>query len=151
MTRTGIAIRGLELDDLRKVFLLGNELFQKDNAFTRPWDEKTLAGVLASDRELSSVAVAGKELAGFLIGAVHGRDADNRLAEIIWLGVQRRHIQELAPALLESFITRCAERMIEKIRFQVFASDPELIEICRKFNFTQIEHLLIMESFLSKK
>ena len=65
-----IEIRQITLDDLPKVFALGERLFTADRwpALYRTWDEYEVVTYFASDTETCFVAYLEDKLVGFVLG-----------------------------------------------------------------------------------
>jgi ribosomal protein S18 acetylase RimI-like enzyme len=151
MKSAGKEIRPLGLEDLREVFVLGQELFQgKDFCPFRAWSEKVLAEILADNLEISFVAVRKKRTAGFLIGAIAERGESGTQAEILWLGVRGGEDRSVGRDLIEAFAAACAERGCADVRIEVQRSGTELIDLLQERSFTQSGQVLILERVLTK-
>lgn len=145
-------IRGMRIDDLRAVFLLGSRLYGTGiPGEAGGWNEQNLAGILSECLDTSFVAVNKKEIVGYLIaGTGHAADRP-RAARIFWLGAAGTGKAAVSECLLQSFIDILRERDIDRITIKLDGRNSELIDLARKFGFTESKHVLIMENFLSKR
>ena len=85
-----IEIRQITLDDLPKVFALGERLFTADRwpALYRTWDEYEVVTYFASDTETCFVAYLEDKLVGFVLGTtIEKRKSSWMYGYIVWLGV----------------------------------------------------------------
>ncbi|UCF90672.1 MAG: GNAT family N-acetyltransferase [Desulfobacterales bacterium] len=99
--RPGIKIREMEIDDLAKVYHLGEELFTAEYApsMYRTWDQYEIAGLFNSDSEFCLVAEADDEIVGFALGTIITKTGSAwKYGYLIWLGVtiqfQRQGVAE---------------------------------------------------------
>lgn len=86
-----LTIRELELDDLSKVFALGERLFTAEEWPTlyRTWDEYELVTMFASDGETCLVAEYEENIVGFVLGTlIEKRRGAWRYGYLVWLGVE---------------------------------------------------------------
>jgi ribosomal protein S18 acetylase RimI-like enzyme len=148
--KQGVEIRPVRIDDLRGVFILGKELFGTAGPVTTSWSELNLAEIIADNFEISFVAVYKKIIAGFIIGTIENDGINDGTASILWLCVRRFEQYDIAGDLLHAFHQCLIEKNVYTIKTEVATSQAELIEFYRKFGFTETEHVLIMENFLSK-
>jgi ribosomal protein S18 acetylase RimI-like enzyme len=149
--KQGVEIRQIRIDDLRGVFILGKELFGISHAgAANSWNEKNLAEILADNMEISFVAVYKKGIVGFIIGALENGGIHAGKASIMWLCTGKSGQTEVAEDLLYAFQQYLFEKNIKIISAAVTDSNAELIQLYKKFGFTETNHVLIMETFLSK-
>ena len=106
---SGITIREMELEDLPKVFALGEALFtaEKWPNLYRTWDEYELVDMFSSDGEFCLVAELHDTLVGFTLGTLlEKRRSAWAYGYLVWLGV--------SPGVKRSGIgTRLLNRMTE--------------------------------------
>jgi len=90
MKKQNIEIRALELEDLARVYALGESLFTAElypNLY-RTWDEYGLVEFFAADEDTCFVAEADGEVIGFLLGTlIDKRRSAWRYGWVVWLGV----------------------------------------------------------------
>jgi ribosomal protein S18 acetylase RimI-like enzyme len=99
--RYNIAIRRMEIDDVPKVFHLGEELFSAKlvpNLY-RTWDEYEVVELFHSDSEFCLVAEIEEDIIGFALGTTIEKSRSAwKYGHLIWLGVdpnfQRRGVAE---------------------------------------------------------
>ena len=131
-------------DDLRGVFLLGRELFGEGD--DDPWDETSLAALLAVSLEYSLVALRGKATAGFIIPEL----PTGRAARIRWIACREGDEIPVAAPLIEAFLAALPGISPSGVRIMIDPENFRLIELCRKFGFTELKHPLIMGNFFPK-
>ncbi len=138
---TAVTIRGMSEDDLRSVFLLGEEVFGVDPNGT--WNADSLAALLGRCMECSLVALRGRRIAGFVIPEA-GPESSARVRWIAW-----RPGDEIAVAspLVEALMELLSSRRITSLRVTVDSNNPQLIDIFKKYDFTESKQLLMMEHF----
>lgn len=136
-----VTIRGMKEDDLRSVFLLGRELFDANR--NDPWDEASLADLLGNCIEHSLVALLGKRMAGFIITEV----GPGNSARIRWMAWRPGDEDAVASPLMVALLELLSSRNLASLRVAVDSNNRQLIDITKKFGFTESKHLLIMENF----
>jgi hypothetical protein len=147
--KRGPEIRSMRIDDLRGVFLLGREFLPPHgHTGATGWKEQNIARVLARGLDVSFVAIYKKKIIGFLIGLPEDAGTDAGAVTIQWLCAPGADVRA---DLLHVFRQSVSETKYAGIRAEIPASNPELYEFFRKFDFTESEHLLIMENFPPKK
>ncbi len=115
-----VEIREMELEDLPKVFALGERLFTADKwpALYRTWDEYEVVNYFASDSDTCFVADLGGQVIGFILGTtIEKRRSAWTYGYVVWLGVDtnsgRRGIgSQLFAALQERFIDLGARMLL---------------------------------------
>jgi ribosomal protein S18 acetylase RimI-like enzyme len=88
-----IKISQMQLEDIPKVFQLGEKLFtaEKWSNLYRTWDEYELLERYIGDHEFCIVAKIDNKLAGFAIGAIiEKRKSSWTYGYLIWIGVNPR-------------------------------------------------------------
>jgi len=115
-----LTIREMELEDLPKVYALGESIFTADKwpSLHRTWDEYEAVGLFSSDGEYCLVAEQGGQLAGFALGTlIDKRKSAWSYGYLMWLAVDPAHkrsgiASQLVDALTTIFIRRGARMMI---------------------------------------
>ena len=90
METSKIVIREMELEDIPKVFALGEILFtaEKWTNLYRSWDEYEILERFISDEDFCLVAEQDNQIVGFTIGAIiHKRKSAWTYGYLIWIGI----------------------------------------------------------------
>jgi len=88
--RHNIRVREMEIDDLAKVFHLGEKLFKAKKApnLYRTWDEYEVTELFNSESEFCLVAERNEEIVGFALGTTITKSHSAwKYGHLIWLGV----------------------------------------------------------------
>ncbi|TFH42487.1 MAG: hypothetical protein E4G96_03360 [Chrysiogenales bacterium] len=139
-----VEIRPMIENDLRGVFLLGRELFGEGGGDT--WNETSLAGLLASNLEHSLIAIRGRSTAGFIIPEVF----PNGTVCIRWIAWREGDEIPVAAPLLEAFQSSLSGKHLTAVRIMIGSENLRLIELCKNFCFTELQHILMMGNFFPK-
>jgi ribosomal protein S18 acetylase RimI-like enzyme len=89
--RQNIKLREMEIDDLAKVFHLGEKLFKAQKApnLYRTWDEYEVIELFNSDSEFCIVAELDKDIIGFALGTTITKSHSAwKYGHLVWLGVE---------------------------------------------------------------
>jgi ribosomal protein S18 acetylase RimI-like enzyme len=86
-----VVIRNIEIDDLAKVWQLGEELYDEHHwpNLYRTWDSYSVTELFSSDPEYSFVADYKDEVIGFVLGTTVAK-ASWKYGYVTWLGVAKR-------------------------------------------------------------
>jgi ribosomal protein S18 acetylase RimI-like enzyme len=85
-----VTIREMELEDLARVYALGEQLFTADRwpNLYRTWDEYELVGIFSSDGDTCLVAEHEERVVGFALGSmIDKRNSAWIYGYLLWLGV----------------------------------------------------------------
>ena len=108
-----IHIREMIIEDIPKVFLLGERLFTAEDVqnLHRTWDEYETVSLFQSDTEYCLVAEADDRVVGFALGTViDKRKSSWTYGYLLWFGVDPEFQREgLALRLFRQFKHRVAE------------------------------------------
>lgn len=88
-----VKIREMEIDDIAKIFHLGEQLFQAGSMpnLYRTWDEFEVTELYNSDTENCLVAELDGELIGFALGTTISKSNSAwKYGHLVWLGVDPR-------------------------------------------------------------
>ncbi|SMC20927.1 Ribosomal protein S18 acetylase RimI [Desulfacinum hydrothermale DSM 13146] len=88
--RPQVTIRHMEIDDLPKVFHLGEKLFTADAVpnLYRTWDSYEVASFYLSESEYCFVAEMEQSIVGFALGTTISKPRSAwKYAHLVWLGV----------------------------------------------------------------
>lgn len=89
-----IRMRQMEIDDLAKVFHLGERLFEADRVpnLYRTWDEYEVVELFNGDPEFCLVAEIDDEIVGFALGTTVSKSHSAwKYGHLVWLGVDPKH------------------------------------------------------------
>jgi len=92
--RQNIKVREMEIDDLAKVFHLGEKLFKAQEVpnLYRTWDEYEVTELFNSDSEFCFVAELDEEIIGFALGTTITKSHSAwKYGHLVWLGVDPSH------------------------------------------------------------
>ena len=92
--RLNIEIREMEIDDLAKVFHLGEKLFTATEVpnLYRTWDEYEVISLFQADAEFCLVAEEEGEIVGFALGTTVTKSRSAwKYGYLIWLGIEPDH------------------------------------------------------------
>ncbi|MBN1848852.1 MAG: GNAT family N-acetyltransferase [Deltaproteobacteria bacterium] len=132
--RPAVKIRQMEIDDIAKVFHLGETLFKAGEAPNtyRTWDEYEVIELFYGDVEFCSVAVLKKKIIGFALGSTITKSHSAwKYGHLIWLGVDPAH-QQMGVA--EKLFKRFKEVMLkENVRMLVVDTEAENIPALKLF------------------
>lgn len=116
---TPVTVREMELEDLPRVFALGEKLFtaEKWPNLYRTWDEYEVIELFASDGETCLVAEVDDLLVGFALGTlIEKRRSAWTYGYLLWLGidpdVQRRGVAGRLVSRLTDVFIELGARMV---------------------------------------
>jgi ribosomal protein S18 acetylase RimI-like enzyme len=134
-----INVREMELEDLHRVYALGEKVFTADKwpNLYRTWDEYEIVDLFASDGETCLVAELGEDVVGFALGTViEKRRSAWNYGYLLWLGVD----PEVGPLGVGSkLFSRMQDLFIENgarmILVDTAAENEPALEFFRKQGF----------------
>lgn len=114
-----VKIREMEIDDIAKIFHLGERLFEAGSMpnLYRTWDEFEVTELYNSDTENCLVAELDGELVGFALGTTISKSNSAwKYGHLVWLGVdphcQRHGVAEKLFFRFRSIMRRQGVRML---------------------------------------
>jgi ribosomal protein S18 acetylase RimI-like enzyme len=143
-----VDVRPMELDDVHKVFHLGEKLFTATSVpnLYRTWDEFEVVNLYQTDTDTCLVAEVDEELAGFALGTVIEKNRSSwTYGYLVWLGVDPRFQRFGVAARL---FRRFHELMLEK-GARIIMVDTEMdnipaLRFFRKMGFNNAqEHVFL--------
>jgi ribosomal protein S18 acetylase RimI-like enzyme len=148
--RPGVEIRQMEIDDLAKVFHLGEKLFtarEVPNLY-RTWDEYEVVSLFQSDPEFCLVAEAeeGEEIVGFALGTTITKTRSAwKYGHLVWLGVDpATHGQGIASKLFYRFRDLMLEDGVRMLLVDSEADNLPALHFFRKMGFgSPQEHIYL--------
>ncbi len=146
--RPAVIIRRMEIDDLPKVFHLGEELFTADSVpnLYRTWDAYEVVSYYLSDPEYCFVAEREGTIVGFALGTTISKPRSAwKYAHLVWLGV-RPDLQ--GSGIAEKLFTHFKEAILEEGVRIIFvdseADNQAALAFFRKMGFTNPkEHIYL--------
>jgi len=137
--RHNIRVREMEIDDLAKVFHLGEKLFKAKKApnLYRTWDEYEVTELFNSDSEFCLVAERNEEIVGFALGTTITKSHSAwKYGHLVWLGVdpscQRMGIAE---RIFERFRDIMLKDSVRMLLVDTEAENLPALHFFRKMGF----------------
>jgi ribosomal protein S18 acetylase RimI-like enzyme len=134
-----IRVREMEVDDIPKVFHLGEHLFEAERApnMYRTWDEYEVIQLYHGDTDFCLVVEADGELVGFALGTtITKAHSAWKYGHLVWLGVAPE-FQRLGAA--ERLFRHFKERMLkDNVRMLLVDTEAEnlpALHLFRKLGF----------------
>jgi ribosomal protein S18 acetylase RimI-like enzyme len=139
--RPVIRVREMVIDDLPKVFHMGEELFQPEkvpNTY-RTWDEYEVIELFRGDAEFCFVAEMNRELVGFALGTTITKTHSAwKYGHLVWLGVAPG-FQRMGVA--EKLFSRFREVMLKhRVRMLLVDTETENLPALRLFRKLGFKH-----------
>ena len=138
-TQKNVVIREMELEDLPRVYALGESVFTADKwpALYRTWDEYEAVGLFNSDGEFCIVADVEDSVVGFALGSlIDKRKSAWSYGYLTWLAVDPKMKRsgiatQLIDVITEAFIHAGARMMI----VDTDAENEAAINLFRRHDF----------------
>ncbi|HEY5789221.1 MAG TPA: GNAT family N-acetyltransferase [Gammaproteobacteria bacterium] len=149
-----IEIREMELEDLPKVYALGEAVFTADKwpSLYRTWDEYEPVTLFTSDGEFCFVAVRDGKLVGFALGSlIDKRKSAWSYGYLTWLAVDPKLARggiatQLVEAITEAYIRAGARMMI----VDTDAENEQAIGFFRRHDFrNEDRHVYLSKNLTS--
>lgn len=150
-----IIIRYMELDDLAKVFHLGEKLFtsrEMPNLY-RTWDQYEVARLFLDSSDYCLVAEKDNELVGFILGETITKYHNAwKYGYLIWIGVETSHRRlGIASKLTDHFISLMLKEDVRMILVDTEADNQSGISFFEKKGFIKPQKHIYMTLNLDKK
>lgn len=157
--RPGVKIREMQIDDVAKVFHLGERLFdsQKVPNTYRTWDEFEVIELFHGDSEFCLVAEADDEIVGFALGTTITKTHSAwKYGHLIWLGVDEAFQRTgVAERLYNRFKDLMVKHNVRMLLVDTEAGNLPALHFFRKLGFgNPQEHIYLTMNLaqqLSKK
>ena len=156
-----VKIRPMEIDDLSKVFHLGEKLFEAEKLpnLYRTWDEFEVVELFHGDPEFCLVAEINKRIIGFALGTTIKKSHSAwKYGHLIWLGVAEKYQRYgIAEKLFNRFRTLMLKDGVRMLIVDSQAENLPALHFFRKMGFgNPKEHIyltmnLAVEQLLLKK
>ncbi|MBZ4660577.1 MAG: family N-acetyltransferase [Desulfacinum sp.] len=153
--RPAVTIRHMEIDDLPKVFHLGEELFTADTVpnLYRTWDSYEVASYYLSESEYCFVAEMDDTIVGFALGTTISKPRSAwKYAHLVWLGV-RPDLQGtgVAERLFEHFKNATLEEGVRIIFVDSEADNESALAFFKKMGFSNPKEHIYLSLNLSER
>lgn len=152
--KRSLEIREMELEDLPKVYALGEKLFTAElwpNLY-RTWDEYELVEFFASAQEYCYVAESDGRIVGFILGTViEKRHSAWNYGWVVWLGVSPRYKgQGLGRRLVDKLTDIFIEDGVRILLVDTDAKNQNAIEFFERMGFGSKNHHVYMTRNLTR-
>lgn len=134
-----LKIRAMEIDDIARVFHLGEQLFEAESMpnLYRTWDEFEVIELFSSDTENCLVAELKNEIVGFALGTtVSKAHSAWKYGHLIWLGV-RESYQRLGVGkkLYQRFLSVMLQQGVRMLIVDTQAENLSALRFFREMGF----------------
>ncbi len=141
-------IREMEIDDIAKVFHLGEDLFEAQSLqnLYRTWDEFEVVELFLGDSEFCLVAEYDDELVGFALGTTITKNRSAwKYGYLIWLGVAPGYQRAgVAEKLFNKFRQIMIEEGVRMLIVDSQAGNRQALRFFKKMGFSHpIEHIYL--------
>lgn len=137
--RINLTIREMEIDDIAKVFHLGEKLFtaRKVPNLYRTWDEYEVVSLFQSDPEFCLVAHSDDALVGFALGSTISKTGSAwKYGHLYWLGIEPEYQRQgVAKKLFKSFMDLMLENGVRMLQVDTEADNLPALYFFRKMGF----------------
>ena len=137
--RINLTIREMQIDDIAKVFHLGEKLFtaQKVPNLYRTWDEYEVVSLFQTDPEFCLVAEADDTIVGFALGLTINKSGSAwKYGHLHWLGVEREYQRQgIAKKLFKNFMDLMVESGVRMLQVDTEADNLPALHFFRDVGF----------------
>ncbi|MFH1530575.1 MAG: GNAT family N-acetyltransferase [Pseudomonadota bacterium] len=143
-----IHLREMVVEDISKIFLLGERLFTAEDVPTlyRTWDEYEVVNLFQSETKHCLVAEVGDQVVGFALGTViEKRKSSWTYGYLLWFGVDQDYQREgVARRLFRQFKLRMAEAGARILLVDTQADNESALTFFRRVGFdNEEEHVYL--------
>ena len=152
---SSLVIRRMEIDDLARVFHLGEKLFtarEVPNLY-RTWDEYEVVNLFQSDPEFCLVAESEDQLVGFILGSTLEKTHSAwKYGHLIWLGTEPEfQRQGIAVKLFKYFQDLMLESGVRMLLTDTEADNLAALHFFRKMGFGHPQQHIYMTLNISEQ
>jgi len=137
--RINLTIREMEIDDIAKVFHLGEKLFtaRKVPNLYRTWDEYEVVSLFQSDPEFCLVAYSDDTIIGFALGSTISKSGTAwKYGHLYWLGIESEYQRQgVAKKLFKSFMDLMVENGVRMLQVDTEADNLPALHFFREMGF----------------
>ncbi|MCP8323453.1 MAG: GNAT family N-acetyltransferase [Candidatus Methylarchaceae archaeon HK02M2] len=147
-----IEIRDMVIDDLPKVFHIGEEIFTSERfpLMYRTWDQFEITSLYTGDAEFCIVAEKNGEVVGFAMATFIEKSRSAwKYGYVAWLGVKKRyHRHEIGAKLYREIEKRLRKDGARMIIVDTEEGDIEALNFFKKMGFNSTrEHIWMTKTF----
>ena len=137
--RSNVKIREMEIDDVARVFHLGEKLFKAEevpNTY-RTWDEYEVIELFHGDAEFCFVAELDEAIVGFALGTTITKSRSAwKYGHLVWLGVDPDHQRlGIAQKLFHRFMDIMLKNHVRMLLVDTEAENLPALHLFRKLGF----------------
>ncbi|MEM3624819.1 MAG: GNAT family N-acetyltransferase [Nitrososphaerales archaeon] len=147
-----ISIRDMTIDDLPRVFHIGEEIFTSERfpLMYRTWDQFEIASLYTRDAEFCVVAERNKKVIGFVMATTIEKPRSAwKYGYVVWLGVKRRYQRHgIGERLYREVEKRLEQAGIRMIMVDVEQGNDEALKFFKKMGFSITKHYTWMTKTL---
>lgn len=153
--RINLTIREMEIDDIAKVFHLGEKLFtaRKVPNLYRTWDEYEVVSLFQTDPEFCLVAQADDTIIGFALGSTISKTGSAwKYGHLYWLGVEHEYQRQgIAKKLFKSFMDLMVEDGVRMLQVDTEADNLPALHFFRNMGFGSPQQHIYLSLNLSDR
>jgi len=147
-----ISIRDMTIDDLPKVFHIGEEIFTSKRfpLMYRTWDSFEITSLFTADAEFCVVAEMNRKVVGFAMGTFIEKSRSAwKYGYVAWLGVKKRyHRHKVGARLYREIEKRLREDGARMIIVDTEEGNVEALNFFKKEGFeTTKKHIWMTKTF----
>jgi ribosomal protein S18 acetylase RimI-like enzyme len=140
MKKNKLNIRNMTIDDLPKVFHLGEKLFtlKKVPNLYRIWDEFEVIDFFQSDPDNCIIAEYNNKVAGFILATiVDKKNSTNKYGYLVWLGVSPEFSRQgIGSVLFDEFKEKMRKEKVKTLLVDTQADNKAACNFFRKKGFS---------------
>ena len=154
--KIGIKIRPMEIDDIPRVFHMGEDLFEAEKfpSLYRVWDEHEVIELFHGDPEFNLVAELKDEIVGFALGTTITKSRSAwKYGYLVWLGVDKAFQRMgIAEKLFKRFMDLMLKEGVRIILVDTAADNLQSLRFFRKMGFgSPTQHIYLSMNLDSQK
>jgi ribosomal protein S18 acetylase RimI-like enzyme len=153
--RINLTIREMEIDDIAKVFHLGEKLFtaRKVPNLYRTWDEYEVVSLFQTDPEFCLVAQADDTIIGFALGSTISKSGSAwKYGHLYWLGIEPEYQRQgIAKKLFKSFMDLMIDDGVRMLQVDTEADNLPALHFFREMGFGSPQQHIYLSLNLSDR
>jgi ribosomal protein S18 acetylase RimI-like enzyme len=146
-----LEIRAMQLEDIHRVFSLGERLFTPDRwpSLYRTWDEYEVVGLFGSDGDFCFVADLNQRVVGFALGTlIEKRRSAWKYGYLLWLGTDpglRR--MGIARQLVDRFTEQCIDEGARMMLVDTAAENDDAVRFFKQQGYGKsVQHVYMSKN-----
>jgi ribosomal protein S18 acetylase RimI-like enzyme len=153
--RINLTIREMEIDDIAKVFHLGETLFtaRKVPNLYRTWDEYEVVSLFQTDPEFCLVAQTDDTIIGFALGSTISKSGSAwKYGHLYWLGTEPEYQRQgVAKKLFKGFTDLMVENGVRILQVDTEADNLPALHFFREMGFGNPQQHIYLSLNLSDR